>query len=382
MTDAFSYENSERALQEGYCSAAVRGIIHAPLINLGGILVVGPALFMLLPWYYAICPILLRLFSIIFTHINARRMQKALADDAELTSPIARFELGAIFVGLSWASTLLLLQPAQWTTPPGTTIVAISAIGIAMTSLIIAPLRRGLLLFLISYFGSVILYVAWYFADFGFITLATLVAVIFATTKLSFLLSHSAHETVRTKIENALLNQELQLALAEAERLSHTDELTGLANRRAFEDHVHKLLSRDPDNGILLLADLDHFKRINDEAGHAMGDNVLRAVGKLLSAMTVASGFPNRIAARIGGEEFAIFIGGTDIAAGQRLAEDLRRAIGGISSATAQGHLQVSVSVGVARRLPGESLTQLQKRADEAMYEAKNGGRDQVRLAA
>ncbi|GAB4037951.1 MAG: GGDEF domain-containing protein [Rubrivivax sp.] len=172
------------------------------------------------------------------------------------------------------------------------------------------------------------------------------------------------------RAEVTRLRGELERAREEA----LCDGLTGLANRRAFDQRM-----QEAGGGCLLLADIDHFKRVNDAYGHLFGDQVLRSVAAGLRRSVP----PPHFAARIGGEEFAVLAPDCELAQAQALAERIR-------STVAQGRIrrgaeslgQVTVSLGIARRVDGESPQAWYRRADAALYAAKSAGRNRAVLAA
>lgn len=168
-------------------------------------------------------------------------------------------------------------------------------------------------------------------------------------------------------------------ALRQIERLIEVDVLTGLLNRRGFDERLRRLLRRGAAQPPLLaVLDVDHFKRINDSHGHAVGDTVLSGVGvRLREALR-----PLDLAVRLGGEEFAVVWLSPEAGGELRLGERLREAIAGQPFETAVGPLAVTVSVGVAQaRGPDEAPEALFSRADAALYEAKRGGRNRVMRA-
>jgi diguanylate cyclase (GGDEF)-like protein len=159
-----------------------------------------------------------------------------------------------------------------------------------------------------------------------------------------------------------------------------TDDLTGLANKRAFRDVVNKEAARagrfDHELSLLLL-DIDDFKRVNDTHGHLQGDEVLRAVGRILTAESRGIDEP----ARYGGEEFAVALPETDTEGALEVAERVRAAIAAtaIPLVDGDGEIGVTASLGVAT-LPGlaANLHDLVAAADSALYEAKRTGKDRV----
>jgi two-component system cell cycle response regulator len=162
----------------------------------------------------------------------------------------------------------------------------------------------------------------------------------------------------------------------EHERLANTDHLTGLLNRRGAEDAIHRELARSRRTGAPLsfaIFDLDHFKRINDTFGHATGDTTLREVSRLVAASSRATDVP----VRWGGEELLVVLAGTPLAGAHVFAERVRAAVEALDCA---GLPRLTISAGVSELLPGElTPDEAIARADARMYEAKAGGRNQVR---
>jgi diguanylate cyclase (GGDEF)-like protein len=164
--------------------------------------------------------------------------------------------------------------------------------------------------------------------------------------------------------------------LAIAETRAATDPLTGLPNKRAFDDAFKRMLAQSGRNLTPLsiaLLDLDHFKKINDNFGHERGDEVLAALGVLLRAQLRAGDFP----ARLGGEEFVALLPDTDRSGAMKLAEALRRAIHGMKIGGLNA--PVTASIGIST-YPDDSTdaAHLMRTADRALYAAKQAGRDRV----
>ncbi|GAB4087809.1 hypothetical protein GCM10028785_04780 [Hydrogenophaga soli] len=161
--------------------------------------------------------------------------------------------------------------------------------------------------------------------------------------------------------------------------LASHDHLTGVFNARAFEVQAERLIrlaQRQGGDCAMLFVDLDHFKRINDQHGHAAGDVVLRTVAQAVAAQLRQTD----VLGRVGGEEFAILLPDTDLAGAQQVAETLRLGVLGLQPDIGGGvRLPVTASIGVAAlRGADANLPLLRQQADEAMYQAKAGGRNRV----
>ncbi|MES2149837.1 MAG: diguanylate cyclase [Pseudomonadota bacterium] len=178
--------------------------------------------------------------------------------------------------------------------------------------------------------------------------------------------------------------RDLAEANAKLETLSMTDGLTGIANRRRFDQQLEAELARGARSDAplaLLMLDIDYFKNYNDHYGHQMGDSGLRSVARLLQSHARRAG---DLAARYGGEEFVLLAADTDAPTALALAEQIRQALAGQCLAHAGSPLGwLSVSIGVAVRVPHGQLgaADLLGMADQAMYRAKQQGRNQVTLA-
>ncbi len=195
---------------------------------------------------------------------------------------------------------------------------------------------------------------------------------------------HSATEAVQAKLESRAREVEvLTRQLEQAKNEALLDPLTGLKNRRGFELAVKELgASPGPFKGAaLVLADIDHFKQINDKHGHLLGDKILRAIGH-----TLQSNIKGRdIAARPGGDEFAVLLQQTPLAGARALAEQIRAAVAAGRIRRADSKEQpgsVTLSIGVAAGGSDDTLESLLARADAALYAAKRAGRNRVSVDA
>ncbi|QLA18565.1 sensor domain-containing diguanylate cyclase [Desulfolutivibrio sulfoxidireducens] len=181
------------------------------------------------------------------------------------------------------------------------------------------------------------------------------------------------------KTQNQLAEAHAQLALKNKDlaRLAVTDPLTGLCNRLRLDKVLADEAARLERHGRIfsvIIADIDHFKRINDEHGHAAGDAALRDLARVLARSVRATD----TVGRFGGEEFLVICPETDLAGAGRLAEVLRCRVAEVTHA-AGGRL--TMSFGAAQARSGEDPSKVVGRADAALYLAKAEGRDRVRLA-
>ena len=169
--------------------------------------------------------------------------------------------------------------------------------------------------------------------------------------------------------------------IAELQTESRTDKLTNLLNRRGFEDQANKRLQGCIKNGepaMMVLADLDHFKHINDAHGHAAGDAVIAAFGAILRGAADS----NAIIGRIGGDEFAILLPHSHQGVAQVFAEKVRAQFCSTLIEGLPSPAPLTASFGICAHRAGDSFATLVRKADDALYAAKRQGRDQANVAS
>ncbi len=178
-----------------------------------------------------------------------------------------------------------------------------------------------------------------------------------------------------------LLTDEVRQANAHLRTLTRTDPLTGLHNTRFFHQELDRECARADRDGTpiaLIVIDLDHFKRVNDERGHPFGDKALVHVARLMSGFARAAD----LACRIGGEEFAIICPATELSEGVAIAERIRQAVDSTPVREDGFEWPLTASFGVAVRSPGMPAQAAFRLADAALYQAKARGRNRVEAAA
>ncbi len=185
----------------------------------------------------------------------------------------------------------------------------------------------------------------------------------------------------RLRANNATVSSNVQKR-RQYERAAMFDGLTGIHNRRWLDETLHRLVRRHEAGGAkmaLSLIDIDHFKLFNDKFGHAAGDHVLTSVAATLAANLR----PTDLVARFGGEEFVIIFPDTELEAAALAAERVRVAVAAKGLAMPDGVAlpPVTISLGLARLADRQTVPELLKAADAAMYEAKQAGRNRVVIA-
>lgn len=184
---------------------------------------------------------------------------------------------------------------------------------------------------------------------------------------------------------NALVNASQAEALAQAntrlERIANYDGLTNIPNRRYFYQSATQTLKTSQKQSSplsLVLLDIDFFKKVNDTYGHAAGDSVLKSVAANLAAALR----PEEMIGRLGGEEFAVLLPATPLAQARLRAETFRQVVEQTHVNHPPHRLRVTISLGVSLAKPQDmTVDSILQRADEALYQAKEGGRNRVETA-
>lgn len=197
------------------------------------------------------------------------------------------------------------------------------------------------------------------------------------------------HETQSMQQSTTRLNEHLESKSREIELLQNeleqerkratTDPLTSLANRLAFFEDLEIWADRANKGAevSLIMLDIDHFKAVNDQHGHLIGDRVIRFVAQVLDSSTKGQD----TAARYGGEEFAVLLPETDLKGAQALAEKIRVSVADAKLVRSDNKAplgQITISLGVAQFHPGEDSMEFLNRADQALYTSKHAGRNRV----
>lgn len=188
---------------------------------------------------------------------------------------------------------------------------------------------------------------------------------------------------IKTQIRRKKYQEALKSNYQQSISMAITDGLTGLYNRRYLDTHLENTVRQALANSkpmSVMIMDMDHFKQVNDTYGHNVGDEVLKHLAEIIIRSTRSAD----LAARYGGEEFVILMPETNTEPAMDVAERIRKTVESTDMRVSHqvGSIKKTISIGVATLNPfGDSPTDLMKRADAALYQAKNSGRNQVRLA-
>lgn len=317
-----------------------------------------------------------------FNGWTAHRLRQQVDDLAQRRRLSLRLMAGLLCTGSSWGAVVLLPGVAQDLPVLMTQALCLAVVGIlSIHNLSFHPgclLAFGIGLSLSTCWAALALPgVPWPLAVAG----GVLVGVTQLYGRHTRLLMHNllGATIVNDEITRELTrsHQELEQAMAHLRQLAAVDPLTQCLNRRALMEALHREQARCERHGGsfgLIMLDLDHFKAINDQHGHAGGDQVLVSAARSLRELCR----PTDHVGRWGGEEFLCLLSQTDPASLQQKAEALRRHLQDTPVPLPGASLQITASIGVACHQPGLSLQALIEQADAALYRAKDAGRNRV----
>ena len=327
--------------------------------------------------------VFLWLASALFNHALSGRILDRITARLPFAQEMNIFCLGYLIAGAAWAWLLKPIGQVILKEPEtlGVGVVVIMAMGLMSVTTALVP--RIMHCFLIGVGVTLLPSLLNLIPQHGVLPVMSAVLLFVVPWGYGRKIAGQMHETIKVKIRNDLLvkdmlslNSQLAHALAKSEDISNKDSLTNLLTRRAFEKKAKEARKLDLDSpSHLVLLDLDYFKEINDQYGHHMGDDILCLVSKVLRDNVRPCDF----VARWGGEEFAIGMANIDFADAIKICETIRARIDSIGHPSWAQDLSVSVSIGLATWDVNEPLNVAMASADEALYDAKNSGRNCVK---
>lgn len=324
--------------------------------------------------------LVMRLLCMAYTFVICVNILALIEAELSFNNELKRFERAMIINGLSWGIVLWPVGGVFFTGMPALVIILSALVSMALLVLAIAIERRSMFCALGAFAVSFLVPIILSFQTVGLLPLVGSAGFILAIAIYGSRHGEQVLSWLRIRIENEQLaealgetNSRLSEALATAERLAEEDSLTGLLNRRAFEKRASDLLlaAGKGRNVYLLLADLDRFKVINDNFGHAIGDVVL----ELTSEVMMETCGNKAICARWGGEEFLIAMAAPDRASAEKVVQSLQIGIKAVGRRLGIEGIAVSASFGLSRWRMDEDMDAAVARADRAMYLAKGDRR-------
>ena len=326
-------------------------------------------------------PMLLRFIALFGTSMLYESIRRRLAKNADVLVPMHFATAMAAFAGLSWASMVIPVFLEPYLHPASYIVTAGVFISVTLVITSTSAIKRIAIPFAFGFLATFL--TALVFAPFE-LALWLGVGLTFVMGAIGIFSIGTARQRLEAAdmlVENRRLTEDLEEALARAEFLAVRDPLTGLYNRRAlFEEQVFR--DAPGERHHVLIIDLDHFKQVNDDYGHDMGDRVLIGVAMVLRDFVRELPGEGHLAARLGGEEFAVFLAIADDGEADATADSLRRSINAVAAGlNLPGNLGTA-SIGMSHMLRGESIGDALQRADNALYGAKKRGRNRVRREA
>ncbi len=323
-------------------------------------------------------PIVMRCLALLGAHLSYIHLRNLIDTPASLDGPLRLLAVMLLFGGMSWAYLLLPVITLPNDHPLSLIFAGGVMVGVALIVTMTASLRVPTLAFIVGFLGTMAFGLTYGTDEAVMPSVIGMSAVAACVVAFAFATAKQREFSADMLVENRRLNEDLAEALAQAEFLAAHDPLTGLYNRRAlFETDLAK--DAVSDRMHMLLIDLDHFKAINDTYGHDVGDRTLVEISNLLREAIRGHGSGNHFAVRLGGEEFAVFLDDQDDQNALVFSEDLRGAISTLHEVLDLPAGATSASIGLTFHVCGAPLDETMRRADKAMYGAKQAGRNQVR---
>ncbi|MBY6128540.1 GGDEF domain-containing protein [Qipengyuania aquimaris] len=323
-------------------------------------------------------PALLRFVVIFLSAIVYNRIRRELGVNAPTMTTIYFGVFVSLLGGLSWGLLLLpvIIEPVLHAASFMIFGAILVCVGLISSNTSSAP--HMWVPFILSFLASTLAGLAMHAGPLALQFGLGLTIVVAVLTLFSFGTAKQSIRAADMLVENRRLGEELADALSHAEFLAKRDPLTGLYNRRAvFEYRTHENARND--RAHVMLIDIDRFKQVNDRFGHDLGDRLLVAIATVIRATLRELPGETHYAARLGGEEFAIFLDLSEEAEASAFAECVRMKIERVAFEFSMPEGLATASIGLSHLDRGEPIAHCLQRADTALYEAKNAGRNTVR---
>lgn len=364
----------KRAILKGIVDTEKRSVIA----NIFCWFVIAVAAFFLPNSGYFILPLAFRLVAMAGTRIAFVHMRNALHEKRRIATEYRWLIASLVVGGAAWGSTLLpvlafpTLHPARLLVGGGT------LVGMSIVVTVLSPVPRLSFAFALGFLGAfgLGLYATGANEPWALMTGMTILFLIFIAYSHASTFGHE--RSAKLLVENRRLGESLRTSLEHATHAADHDSLTGLLNRRAFFARAKKV---DWPRRLVVMIDIDHFKQINDRFGHATGDMVLERVGPVIKDVLRQNVGSDHLAARLGGEEFAVMFPFRSPGEHLRTTEALHRRIAAIGRELSADGVVTTASLGIVISDDRQTLDEALHEADTALYRAKALGRNRSEYA-
>jgi diguanylate cyclase (GGDEF)-like protein len=324
---------------------------------------------------YLILPLIFRLLAMVGTRAGFAKMRSALREERDVARAFNWLAASLFVGGSAWGSTLLPLLAFPTLHPARLLVAGGTLIGMSIIVTMLSPMRGLALSFSGGFLGAFGLGLYLTGAADGLVLMAGMTILFLIFIAYSHASTFGHERSAKLLVENRHLGESLRVSLERAMHMADHDSLTGLFNRRAFFTYGER--AGWPQR-LVIMIDIDHFKSINDRFGHATGDRVLESVGQAIGEVLKTQVGVDHIAARLGGEEFAIIMPFRSIAENRRTTEALHKNIAEIAAKLNVSGLVTTASLGVSIADGDTKLDDVLHEADMALYRAKAFGRNRT----
>jgi len=364
----------ERAVLKGLVDTEQRSVIA----NLSCWAVTAVAAIFLPTAIYFLFPLIFRLIAMVGTRTAFARLRAALKDDRPIEREFRLLIAALVVGGAAWGITMLPVVAYPTLHPARLMVGGATLVGMSIIATMLSPAPRLAFSFAIGFLGA-------FGAGLvvtgtpGGLTLMLGMAILFLIfIAYSHASTFSHTRAAQLLVENRRLSDDLRASLERALHMADHDSLTGMFNRRAFFVHAKQAPWA---KRLVIMIDIDHFKSINDRYGHAVGDVVLKRIGRVIRTVLQEEVGADHFAARLGGEEFAIMVPCGPTFENRALTDRLHRRIAGIAEQMEIEGLVTTASLGVAVMDRQQTLDEALHNADTALYRAKAQGRNRTEYA-
>ena len=384
MTSMLTFSRYDTPEEHDLIRLMTRRINSATVINIGAAILIGVVALFAPFWKALVVMMGARLVVASVSGAIGRTIARKMQSGEPILKTLNLLCMSFFIGGSTWAGIVIAVPLEYWSTPEILSLFGMLCVGVTVVTIIASPVPRTMWAFYSGFSLTMGAFFAMHLKELGSLPYVW-AGVTVLTSGLAIRISRDIRKTVAINAENrrmaatlSHLNEELGVALDRADRLARYDQLTGVRNRRAFEEEAGAIaVRRDTDEQwFAMLVDLDHFKAINDRHGHFLGDEVLRRVGEIMT--DVERRVPHTVSARMGGEEFALLMPGRGQAEIVAAAEAMRQQIERLQIDGGAEPIETSASFGLSAWHANEPIHAALRRADDALYEAKEAGRNRI----